>query len=210
MLGGALPHSSESRPRRGAAMIEMVLVIPFLAFMIGVIYFFGWAMMHQQHVKVSDRYASWRAVYGGGTTGDNLNDYFFRNQGTNIELAYEAAPGDTAATYDDYLAAASRMGQMPAGLADRTVVQGNQGFSRGHYTNVAAEFPHRSGVSSLYKGQIRAGAGRQGLEWRRAHANEVAALVDQFLGDVDSAMNGVPGDGNAMGQVVRRLYLDGW
>jgi hypothetical protein len=76
---------------RGAAMTEMVLVLPLILFVLAMMIFFGRGMVRVQHALVMDRYATWRAVYNApgprwqlqpGTTA--YNQAFFAGNAAEI------------------------------------------------------------------------------------------------------------------------------
>ncbi len=48
--------------RHGTAVIESIFCVPLIAIILGLTFFFGWAMRNQQRVIISDRYAVWRLV----------------------------------------------------------------------------------------------------------------------------------------------------
>ncbi|MHC4983662.1 MAG: TadE family protein, partial [Planctomycetota bacterium] len=69
-------------------MIEFVLCIPLLAFVIMVIFFFGWAMSNQQQVKISGRYAAWGEVRGKGLASpQRLNSMFFSKEAGSVSVS---------------------------------------------------------------------------------------------------------------------------
>ncbi|MCC7192608.1 MAG: pilus assembly protein [Phycisphaeraceae bacterium] len=75
---------NSSRRFRGTATTELVLVLPFLAFILALLIFFGRAMVRVQRAQVMDRYEAWRtAAYAtpsfprAGDDNDQLNDSFF-------------------------------------------------------------------------------------------------------------------------------------
>lgn len=89
-------HSPFTARRRGAAMTEMVLVLPLLVFVLAMMIFFGRGMVRAQRALVMDRYATWRTVYGApgpqfaaqpGTT--SYNETFFAGQASAIEMSLD-------------------------------------------------------------------------------------------------------------------------
>ena len=73
-----IARGRRARSRRGTAIVEFAACVPFLALVVIVTFFSGWAMVNQQHVWAADRYAAWRQVRTGTVpTDDELNRDFF-------------------------------------------------------------------------------------------------------------------------------------
>jgi hypothetical protein len=198
-------HTRQARSARGTSVIEMVLVIPLLATIIFLVWFFGWSMTNQQHVRISDRYTAWRTFHGGGVTNDGLNDSFFDSKAININVDYTMPDQDD--TIQDFIVAAATVSPEAQSLADRTA---GQKFPRGRRDRVWAEFPSTVGLWQKYAGQITSISGREGLEWRYTQAQESGAITDQFLQDIETTLNAVPAPGDDMATMIRRLYISGW
>jgi hypothetical protein len=193
------------RRRQGTSVMEMVLVIPLLATIIFLVWFLGWSMTNQQHVRISDRYAAWRYVHGGGVTRESLNDQFFGNKAVNIDIGYQSVEPNP--TPEELVEAAGNVSPLAQSLADRSV---GQRFPRGHRREVWAEFPSSVGLWQQFAGQISSASGREGVEWRHGEAQLNVSVTDQFLPDLESALSGVPAPGTDMATMIRQLYLGGW
>lgn len=181
------------------------MVLPFMGMLLALIFFFGWALRNQQHVKVSDRYWSWRRVRAGGAaSASELNGKFFGRTASGVTLRTDRGPDETLGDYVDRVSEASR----PAGvLADETVLDT---FPRGRGVDVSAEFPTDVGVWRWFTGAIHHRHVRDGVEWRRGQARCENAVRDQFLGDLDERLDNVPAPGRNMGKTFRQLYLARW
>ena len=192
--------------RRGTALVEFAMCIPLLALVISLTFFFGHAMMNQQHVRISDRYTAWRRAAGGNVDGQTLNTLFFRERAEGIGLTEDGGPADTL---EDYVAFAAWTGSDAERLARATVLQR---FPRGQRATVEAEFPSSSGAGVYRRlaGAIRGSHYRDGVEWRRGQARPEDGLRDEFLGDVDATLDNLPAPADTLGQVLRGLYLAGW
>ena len=187
-------------------MVEFAMCIPLLALVISLTFFFGHAMMNQQHVRISDRYTAWRRVAGGNVNGQALNTLFFRERAEGTGVAEDRGPAETL---EDYVAFASWSGADAERLARATVLQR---FPRGQRATVRAEFPSNSGAAVYRRltGAIRSSHYRDGVEWRRGQARCEDALRDEFLGDLDATLDNLPAPADTLGQVLRELYLAGW
>lgn len=78
------------RRGRGAAMIELVLVLPLLFVLLTLMFFFGRELVRMQHADSMNRYESWRQAEhatGPGGGGDELNVLFFLGEARDVSLA---------------------------------------------------------------------------------------------------------------------------
>lgn len=194
-----------SRPSpRGTAVIEMVMVIPLLAGIIGLIFFFGWAMMNQQHVRTADRYLAWRTLYGGGPA-DGLNKAFFRNKAVNIQTRNEPANVETLQDWVD------RVGLVNRGSEDlaRLMAEGSstvRALPRDSRVRVQAEFPSDIKLWKRFTGPIISTSGREGREWRwRQTDPQSHALTQIYFEELDQAL-----PKNQAGDMLHKLYYTGW
>jgi len=191
-------------------MVEMIMVIPLLATIIGVTYFFGWSWLNQQQVRVIDRYAAWRGVYGStAATQENLNSQFFDgratiNSGSSIVIDSTSAGLQTPLDFVDKV---GTVNQTAGSLANELV---NQPWPRGLSVNVSAEFPSSIGLWNKFQGAITSRSGREGVEWRYGQAGQAGVISERYFEDVNSAMDSVQDPGTTMAQMIKRLYQQGW
>jgi len=193
--------------RRGASLIEFVLCIPLLAFVIGLTFFFGWAMSNQQGVKISGRYAVWREVRGGGAADPrDLNRKFYSQKAGGVSVDGRQATDETLRDLVDAAGDVSTEAKM---LADHLVLDR---FPRGVGAEVAAEFPTDVGLwNQLGGGAIRHRHMREGVEWRRGQASCEEVVRDDFLIQLDGALRRLSSTpGAEFGQVLRNLYEYRW
>jgi hypothetical protein len=189
------------------ALVEMVLVIPLIALIIGLTFFFGWSMTNQQHVKASSRYASWRMVYPRvATSGVELNQKFYQNRANVLEINWD---GGNDQTLTDMTTAVSQASQTAGTLAGQMVASQ---FPRGHGVGLLVEFPPAIQFWQTLglTGPMRYHYVRDGQQWRRGEVSCQTVVRDQFLTDVDAALGGLPAPADGLGQTFRRLYLAGW
>ena len=158
------------------------MVIPLLAGIISLTFFFGRAMTNQQHVWVSSRYAAWRQVRSGEAVDTaRLGSTFFEDRAADVGIERGLGQAETLAELID---AARQMGQRAEQHAD-TVVWNR--CPRGRTAAVAAEFPSDVGLWQRFSGAIRGYHARDGQQWRCADDVTCEAdLRDQFLPDLDS------------------------
>lgn len=106
-------------PRRrdgGSAMIEAVLVLPFIMFILSLVIYFGLSMQEFQRTAMVDRYESWRGSSRapGPSTGLNenaptleLRETFFT--GKDVTLTVEPTDYFPVEAHDEWQIAASRV-----------------------------------------------------------------------------------------------------
>jgi hypothetical protein len=193
------------RAARGTALAESIMVIPLLAIVLGLTFFFGWVMRNQQGVREAARYAAWRRVIRGSSAdAGDLDRMFLRNAAAPVEVS-GARVGEP--TLLDYADGVSRFSRAAGDLADATAVDR---FPRGYSAHVAAEFPTDVGLWQRFTGPIRARHSREGVEWRRGQASVEQAIRDLHLAGIDQALDGVPSPGNQLAERLRDLYRGPW
>jgi Flp pilus assembly protein TadG len=200
--------------RKGTMALELYMVIPLLAFIVVLIFFFGWAMVNQQSVRVSDRYAAWRYIYndnGSGCSSVAANQYFMQNSAANVTLDYSS--GSTQAG-QDLTQDAQKCDSSPLGagvLASDLITNHTSG---GCQDVVSAEFPSPPGAAlwQRWQGPMQDGYGREGVEWRRTQLGEVQTIKKLYLTDLDNMIPTIPVPGDGMGKMIQNLYSDtsGW
>jgi len=194
-------------------MIEFVMVIPLLAAILGFTFFFGWAMVNQQHVKVADRYQTWRRVRAGSRVGaETLNERIF--QGHLDEDSYHQSGGtyssETIKTLQGLVVAADTQSPQASLIAQPMVMERSP---RGRWTTVFGRFPSDIGIFQKvenYQGAIKHTHMRDGKEWRWRQIWCEPVLRDQFLSDLDSTLRGVSSPGDGLASMARSLYLSRW
>ena len=202
--------SRRRRARRGAVLIEFVMCIPLLATVIAAIFFFGWAMMNQQHVRVSDRYATWRSLYGWqeykSEDGNSLHPHeilnllFFRDKATSVGIGgYGGVDPDSI---QGMVEAAGTYGADPENVADESV---QERFPHGRVANVSASFKPTIGAWKSLSGAIHSRHYREGVEWRRGQVSYLEVIRDLFMSELDQAALGCQ-----LSDEIRALYLKRW
>lgn len=186
-------------------MMEFVLVVPFLAIILGLTFFFGWAYMHRHQVVIANRYAAWQRVENGAwPSEEKLNKLFFADRAVDVQVHAMGLERWTARDLLDEVGAESRRTGLYAEelLWDR--------FPGGHRAHVAAKFSSNRALWEQFQGHIHDSHGREGITWRRDEVNCWTTLRDEFYPDLDAALRAVPDPGAPMAQVIRRLYLVHW
>jgi len=199
--------------RRGNVLIEFVMVIPLLAAILGFTFFFGWAMVNQQHVKTADRFQTWRKVRAGSRVGaETLNDRIF--QGHLDENSYAQESGtystETRRTLEELVSWADDESPGAGALAETVVMDRSP---RGRWTTVHGHFPSEIGIFQQvenYRGSIKHTHMRDGKEWRWRQIWCEPVIRDEFLFELDSTLRGVPSPGDGLAAMARRLYLIRW
>ena len=191
--------------RRGTAIVEFAVCIPLLALVVVVTFFFGWAMVNQQHVWTADRYACWRQVRTGTVPSDDeLNRDFFGGKARNVATDRDGGTSvPEQGLVDDVAAANAAAGDLARGLVmDR--------FPKGLGVNAQAEFPTDVRVWQRYTGAIHSRSARIGVEWRWRQARCETVVADQMFTSLEGALQTFPAPGTVMGSFLRSLYRNGW
>jgi len=221
------------RRGRGAAIIEFVMIVPLVALIIGLTFFFGWSMKNQQRLRVASRYAVWRAVHNRGAAADGLaappnlvEVDFDRLNAAFLDVAAAVGPDAGSRMYWDAgpeetildLAAAAGTPDRPARRLAEDIAAGH--LPRGLSAVVLAEFPSSVGLwkNLGLTGLMESRHVREGVEWRRRQAayeygdpaGGRSVLEDEFLGSLGGTLSIIPGGGDELGRAFRRLYLAGW
>jgi len=196
------------RQSRGTALVEAVLAIPMLAGLLLLIWWAGWMMNHQMRVRAAANYEAWRGAYGGDA--ESVEKIEFASKGTVRERQHVGGTGRTWETRNEFVALAAGVSAQAAELADRGP---RQMFPRGHWVTLSADFPTTVGLwNSMQRslGDLQGRAGREGLTWRRSEASMRTPVVEMYLSELETLMEGVPEPGDDMAKMVRELYRWGW
>ena len=194
------------RSRGGSALIEFVMIIPLMAMIIGLTFFFGWTMANRLHVRESSRYASWRHARTDQAVGSGqLNNDFFENRATDIGITRGLG---TEETIDDLISAAATQGNEHATFADSVIWGcGHQGRT----VRVRAKFPSDVGLYRRFQGRLASYFSRDGKQWRREDdLTPEQDVRDVFLADLDQALQALENSGSRMAKVMRITYLNKW
>ncbi len=191
------------RRRRGAAMVEFCLAIPILAGVIACTWFFGFAMLNQQKVRVAERYGAWAHVRKVPDPVD-LNTAFFRGRGFNIDVGADGGPDTNLTAFVDEVAGWTGPG---SDLANSLLAND---APRARTATVASEFSSDVAYWQRFTGQIRGSQSREGVEWRRQQLGFSRLLREEYLSDLEAMLSSVPTPGTEMADLIRQLYHNGW
>jgi hypothetical protein len=212
--------------RRGSVLIEFVMVIPLLATILGLTFFFGWAMVNQQHVKVADRFQTWRKVREGSRVGGaTLNERLFMGHLDEDAYDEDARRGnghfdgtqteETFETFSDLTDKAQEQsedaGTLAGGLLGTLDEIGEA--ERGRATTIRGEFPSDIGIFQSvedYQGAIKHTHIRDGKEWRWRQLRCEEVLKDEFLSELDDTIKYVASPGDDLAEIARDLYRKEW
>jgi len=194
--------------RRGNVMIEFVMVIPLLGFILGLTFFFGWAMANQQHIKTTDRFQSWRQVRAGaGVSQELLNDWIFQGHLGGYNQDGGTFTTETRKTLEELVAYVGNVSARAEGLATDMVMDRCE---RGRWVTVNGSFPSDIALFQKFHGSIKHTHMRDGREWRWRQLWCEPAIRDQFLTELDTTLQGVASPGDSLAEMARRLYLARW
>lgn len=186
--------------------------IPLIGFILGMTFFFGRSLVNQQHVKISDRYWSWRTTMTGiDVDGEQLNDMFFAGRASNVELETGTGPHGTLESFVEGVSLDSQSAQV---LVDGLV---SDQLPRGQSAHVAAEFPSNVGLWNTLglTGAIHSRHAREGSSWHYLDVSYNDILVEEYLMSLDTELSSLlndPNNADAEGLItaVRDLYLADW
>jgi hypothetical protein len=190
-------------------MLEFILVLPLIALILGLTMFFGWALVNQQEVKASNRYAAWREVETRvNVSGADLNALFFQQKASSVGLTEGGGPTDVLQKL------VSEVGQgSSTGAQDFAHTMVLDHYPHGQSADVSAQFPTSVALWNNLglTGAIKAGHVRDGSQWPKKEVTQPWAILrDQFYKSQDSVFQSVPAPGNLWGSTMRTLYLAGW
>ena len=187
-------------------MIEFVLIMPFLGVILGLTFFFGWALMHKQQTLTASRYAAWRRIETGAwPSEEDINVLEFGDKADSISLG--GSQQDLRETAGDLVLEADAR-NIPAGqYADELLVNL---FPAGRRAQVSAGFEADQVFWRRFLGDIHGRHGREGVTWRRDEVNPWATMRDHFYADFDAHLRSATGPAAAMARTIRQLYLANW
>ncbi|MFP4105977.1 MAG: hypothetical protein ACLFVU_07790 [Phycisphaerae bacterium] len=188
-------------------MIEFIMCLPFIALILSLTYFFGYAMQHQQQVKVSSRYASWKRVRTGlGPNAAEINQRNCADAARDVDVVARRTPIDTALDLATNCGTHSPDARI---VADDLFLRWAQ---RGWEARVTGEWDHDVDLweDVGLSGPITKGHLREGVEWRRVQVDMRRTVIDLYLQDIDTALRTVNPPGDGMAGMMRSLYRHGW
>jgi len=202
------PARRGSSHRRGNVMIEFVMVIPLLGFILGLTFFFGWAMANQQHVKTTDRFQSWRRVRAGsGVPQKQLNDWIFQGHLGSYNQNAGTYTTETRKTLEELVSYVGNVSPRAEGLAREVVMEKCE---KGRWVTASGTFPSDIALFQEFHGSIKHTHMRDGREWRWRQLWCEQEIRDEFLSELDTTLKGVPSPGDSLASMARRLYLTRW
>jgi hypothetical protein len=206
MMRNVRDRSWRLHRRRGTAIMEFAVSLPLLGLTLTCTFFFGWAVVNQNHVWISDRYACWRQVRDGSAPTDaQLNQKFFGGRAQPVVTSRGPSDG---VTERQFVSDVSSGGSSAAGeLASELVLNR---YPKGLGVGVQAAFPTTVKFWQRINGAISSLHARQSVEWRWRQAACSAVLADQMLQSVDGALTAMPGPAQGMGALFRTLSRQDW
>jgi len=193
--------------RRGSALLEFVIAVPFLGFLIGLTFFFGWAMMNAQTVRVASRYTAWRTVYGGNPTPTEatVNEECMGGRANPVSVGVNGLSG---LPFADYQTLVSSSRPKAVDLADELYKE--DGFPEGRSADISAEFPSTVSFFAPYVGGILNHHSVDNPPWGTPASNQGGDLWGQsiktiYLTDLDTRLTAT-----AIANSLRSLYLARW
>lgn len=197
-------RGTTSRLRRGAVLIEFILLVPLIGLIIGLTFFFGYAMRNQQRVKVAARYHVWRHLerHHNDEPIPEYGEVFYYN------LTYGGTHGwghGPTESLEDLVEATEDYHEDASDLAEDLVMDH---FPRGRAGGASAEFPTRINMWQRFRGAMHGRHVRDGLTWRRGHTPYLEPIRDLFLQELDDEIMAI--DHPQLRENIRAMYLKQW
>ena len=198
------------RARRGSALIEFVFSVPLFATVLALTFFFGYAMMNQQRVRSSDRYAVWRSVYGWEHRDPNsIDQKFFGGQAEGVEVHHH---GGSNTARKELAQEASSYSADAGEFTDHLV---SERFPHGKWKRVRAAFPTDVPLWEPFNGKIENHHARDAVEWRRrnadgSHTSISYTVRESYLRDLMETLDGVATPGDALANEIESIIRHGW
>ncbi|MAE68113.1 MAG: hypothetical protein CMJ18_28015 [Phycisphaeraceae bacterium] len=184
---------------RGSSMSEMILVLPFVLFILLLLIYFGRDLVRVQRTMVSARYESWRQVGRGpgpGGAGAEIDQMFLGGRAEDVGQSVPASFPDHA---DDALVeAAASDGVTTAQLVEQV----RRDHPIGRVVRVRAEYEEGNRMWRRFSGPLRQTHARTDHEWRQA--NGWRTRSDNWR---DSALEGRWPDGRPE---LRSAFAPNW
>jgi hypothetical protein len=183
-------------------MMEFLLVLPVLAFILGLLLFLGWSLMRQQHVVAAGRYALWRQMEGGAADAATVNQRLLGGAAKNVTLDGNTFGGDALALWIDAAV------QNQAGtLADTLFLHR---WPAGRQIRLEVLYDPPTSIGKKFGNDFAIRVARDGSSWPRADARPWGVLTEQYYQDLDDQLAASPPEAQPMASVFRNLYGAGW
>jgi hypothetical protein len=179
--------------RRGTALVEFVVALPFLAMLIALTFFLGFAMGNRQQVIVAARHAAWSQASGSPAP----------SAGQASPSASGSGPRQTP---QDLVAAVGSAGGSVS-LAQALFIDT---FPGGSSASVSTEFATSVAAWQQFRGAISASCAREGGPWMHGQADCIAPLGQQYLMGLDQALQQLPAESQGFAKALRDLYQQSW
>ncbi len=223
------PH----RARRGVALLECMLVLPLLAFFLMAILIMGWGMQNRQQTEISARLLGWAGareitIFDGevperyGWNWDLVirnNLMARRNQEETI--GYSSLVGGTVSNADGIVVdtrdtlyewvQAVTAAHDEAGAAAYMWMISTSHWEWGVGIEIRAVFPSPwSYWEYLGEKVVETWFVREGVEWRYGQIHNEQVITEEFLYDVDDALESVEDPGDALAAQFIWMYRAEW
>lgn len=210
--------------RKGTALAETILALPFLMLILLFIMYFGRNSVRVERTHMMDRYDAWRqAGHGPGPRTDDpaghpqMNDAWFNSNATRISHSgTNAFPDDASMQWIDE---AGQRTDEAGELAQEMYEQ----MARGRTSNFTTRHDTTNILLERFNGDVRSTHTVQDHDWKfingfrhrgnvydqvGPYAHNLRSVRDVFYEEFDRTLEGMSDQQNPLARTIRDLYLD--
>ncbi len=223
------PACRMGRARRGVALLECSLVLPLLAFFLVALLLMGWGMQNRQQTELAARLRGWAATRGtappdryGGTWALVVRDGLLgqrNDEEREIDPDYvvssymhnsEGIQLDTMRTLEEWVQRVTIEHEDAGGAADLWMLSTDHWpWGAGARYEIMFPIPW-SYWEHLDWRPVETRFIRDGVEWRYTQIHNEQVITEEFLYDVEDALESVDAPGDALAAQFRWMYRAEW
>ena len=228
-------RQSKFPKRRGASLIEFMMVIPLLIGFAAAVYHFSWVMGTKQRLRMVGRQSAWHVARSGYWPSEDgapwlsdaeIDDPYMLDRPVAVRQVHadgihgigenvdSRAEPPTFQTMEDLAENVAEVSDRANGLADSVLRPSDHSYHAGTVIELSVNIPSVVGLWSLLDMDMVGLYGREGYEWRSAPQgstdNLLEAAQEEFLGDLEAALKSVPSPGDGLAEVFNGYCIAAW
>ncbi len=212
-----------SRHSAGTVMMEMILVLPFLVFVLLLIFYFGRGVVYVQQVQVADRFSAWTQAQGAPRPGGNTLDEGYVLSQLFLNRPQQQVSVDHSSDFPtDASDALTQSGQNASADTGNLITKAISEFPKGSTATVTATIPSEIKFWQLLDQPIKHQHVRLGNDWKFANGwtQSKGTWVqsgsgpwmlyparDTFFSDFENEMTPLDNEGNLLAHLIRGIYV---